>query len=279
VIKPLAQDLLRVEHLTKTFTTGFIGRGRKIIAVDDVSFSCEPGEVMGIIGESGSGKTTLMKLVLKLLVPTSGEIYFKDTNIWNIPNKNYYRYVQGVFQDPYSSMNPVYRVKHLFDNASNLVDGASEDKLRRSVREALELVGLQEEVLDKHIDELSGGQLQRILLANCLLVNPDVILTDEPTSMIDASLRVIVLNIIKELSSVHKKLIVFITHDISQAFYICDRIIVMYQGRVVEQGPTEEVVLNPKHLYTKRLIADVPKLKQKFELPAIELANDIGLKS
>ncbi|MEM2921263.1 MAG: dipeptide/oligopeptide/nickel ABC transporter ATP-binding protein [Candidatus Bathyarchaeia archaeon] len=269
----LVQDLLRIEHLTKTFTTGFIGRGRKIIAVDDVNFYCKPGEVMGIIGESGSGKTTLMKLILKLLVPTSGEIYLKGTNIWKLPNKEYYRYVQGVFQDPYSSINPVYRVKHLFNNTSNLLDGMSENKLRQSIRDALELVSLQEDVLDKHIDELSGGQLQRVLLANCLLVNPEIILTDEPTSMIDASLRVIVLNIIRDLSKAHDKLIVFITHDISQAFYICDRILVMYQGKVVEEGPVEEVVLNPKHSYTKRLIADVPKLKQKFDLPTMELRS------
>lgn len=267
----VSEGLLRVEHLTKTFTTGFVGRGRKITAVDDVSFSCNPGEVVGIIGESGSGKTTLVKLILKLLMPTSGDVYYRGTNIWAIPNKDYYRHVQGVFQDPYSSINPVYRVKHLFNNTSNLLKESSERHIRQRVREVLELVGLQEEVLDKHIDELSGGQLQRVLLANCLLVNPDVILTDEPTSMIDASLRVIVLNILKNLSVARKKLILFITHDISQAFYICNRILVMYQGRLVEQGSAEEVVLSPQHPYTKKLIADVPRLRQKFELPVAEL--------
>jgi len=158
-------------------------------------------------------------------------------------------------------------VKHLFDNTFNLFKEVSKNELSHRVNEVLEMVHLKpEEVLRKHIDELSGGELQRILLANCLLVDPEVILTDEPTSMIDASMRVIVLNILKDLSEKQKKLIIFITHDISQAFYICDRILVMYKGKLVEQGSAEQVVLKPSHPYTQRLIADVPKLKQKFKL-------------
>jgi len=261
----LPEDLIRVEHVSKIFTTGFITSGEKVIAVDDVSFKCKSGEIIGLIGESGSGKTTTARLILKLSAPTKGEIYFKDQNIWTIPNTKYYRSVQGVFQDPYSSINPVYRIKHLFDNTSNLLKELSENELNHRIKNVLELVHLKPEVLQKHVDELSGGELQRILLANCLFVDPEVILTDEPTSMIDASMRVIVLNILKELSEKHKKLIIFITHDISQAFYVCDRILVMYKGKVVEEGSAEQVVLKPQHSYTKRLIADVPKLKQKFE--------------
>lgn len=261
----MAQDLLKVENLTKVFSTGFIRRRNEIVAVNNVNFSCRSGEIVGIIGESGSGKTTLMKMILKLLKPTSGAIYFEDKDIWEISNKQYYKHVQGIFQDPYSSINPVYRVKHLFANSSNLLKGMHKHEIKRRIKEVVELVNLEIEVLDKHIDELSGGQLQRVLLANCLLVDPDIILADEPTSMIDASLRVMILNILKDLSKNHNKLIIFITHDISQAFYICDRILVMYQGRIMEQGLVEDIVFNPQNPYTKRLIADVPRLKQKFE--------------
>lgn len=261
----MAQNMLKVEDLTKVFSTGFIRRRSEIVAVNNVSFSCRAGEIVGIIGESGSGKTTLMKMILKLLKPTSGTIYFEDKDIWEIPNKQYYRHVQGIFQDPYSSINPVYKIRHLFTNSSNLLKGMPKDEIRKRIKEVIKLVNLEVGILDKHIDELSGGQLQRVLLANCLLVDPDVILADEPTSMIDASLRVMILNILKDLSKNYNKLIIFITHDISQAFYICDRILVMHQGRIVEQGLAEDIVFNPQNPYTKRLIANVPRLKQKFE--------------
>jgi len=261
--------LLKVENLTKIFTAGGIFGGKlRIIAVDNVSFECKKGEILGIIGESGSGKTTTMKMILKLLKPTRGEVRFRGKDIWTIPNKTYYRHVQGIFQDPYSSINPVYRVRHLFDNIfGNLLEDVSSNERSELLAEVLEKVQLKaEEILYKYSYELSGGQLQRILLAACLLVDPELIIADEPTSMIDASMRVTVLNVLKDLREEEGKTIIFITHDIGQAFYICDRLLVMRRGKIVEEGSAEEVVFHPQHPYTKRLIADVPKLGKKLIL-------------
>jgi len=260
--------LLELKNLTKTFATGFFGRGKQVVAVDDVSFNCKAGEILGLIGESGSGKTTTARIILKLLSPTSGNIYFKGKEVWSILDNEYYRHVQGVFQDPYASFNPFYKVKHLFDVTYNNIlsahatSSSDQDSITEKVLNLVRLSG--EEVLYKYPHELSGGQLQRILLARALLVNPALLVVDEPTSMVDASLRVTILNILKELSKEQNKSIIFITHDISQAFYLCDRIIVMYKGKIVEQGLTEDVIGRPKHWYTQRLIKDVPKLRKKF---------------
>ncbi|RLE86940.1 MAG: ABC transporter ATP-binding protein [Thermoprotei archaeon] len=261
--------LLRVEKLTKIFTAGGIfGSKMRVVAVNGISFECREGEILGIIGESGSGKTTTMKTILKLYKPTRGKIYFRGRDIWTIPNKEYYRHVQGVFQDPYSSINPVYRVRHLFDNIfDNLLEDVSLDERHEILSEVLDRVQLKaEEVLYKYSYELSGGQLQRVLLAACLLVDPELIIADEPTSMIDASMRVTILNVMRSLREEEGKSIIFITHDIGQAFYICDRLLVMRKGKIVEEGSAEEVVFHPQHPYTKRLIADVPKLGKKLIL-------------
>jgi peptide/nickel transport system ATP-binding protein len=260
------KTLIKIENLCKTFGTGVFGKGKQVSAVENVSFELKAGEITGLIGESGSGKTTTARLILKLLKPTSGKISYEDVDIWKIPDPEYYRRVQGGFQDPYSAINPIYRIKHTFDNVFNLVKDSTDNKVF-SVKEVLEWVGLRsEDVLERHIHELSGGQLQKILIARCLIIDPKVIVIDEPTSMVDASARVLILNLLKKLTRERKKHILFITHDISQAFYICDRLLIMYKGKLVEQNTTEQVVFNPQDFYTKRLIADVPKLRQKFEM-------------
>ena len=257
--------LLKVRNLSKVFKTGFLRRGTLITAVNNVTFELNKGEILSLIGESGSGKTTTAKLILKLLRPTSGEIYLEDVEIWSIPNKNYWRRVQAVFQDPYASFNPIYKVNRVLKNAFKLIGrNLSKSEVKGRIKEVLTYVGLKpDEVLDKRPFELSGGQLQRVLLARCLLIDPQIIIADEPTSMIDASTRVEVLNIFKKLSKEGKS-IIFITHDISQAFYVSDTMLVMHKGAIVERGRPEDIVFSPKHPYTKGLISAVPKLHERF---------------
>lgn len=264
IILKMPEKLLKVDQLAKFFTTGFLKKGQEIAAVDNVSFEHDFGQVLGIIGESGSGKTTVAKLMVKLLKPDRGRIIFKGRDISSIPDIEYYRQVQVLFQDPYSSFNPIYRVKHGFDNAFKVLRRMPQDEQKERIAEVLDLVRLTDEILVKYPHELSGGQLQRASLARMLLINPDVLIVDEPTSMVDASLRVTILNILFDMTRNLNKSVIFITHDISQAFYVCDRIAIMHNGKIVEEGPAEEVILNPQDEYSKRLTGDVPKINERY---------------
>lgn len=261
----MAKPILSIKNLTKVFTTGFLRKGKEVYAVNNVSFQIDPGCIFGLIGESGSGKTTTARIIARLIKPDSGEILFKNKDIWSIPAKEYYRQVQLVFQDPYSSFNSVYRVRHSFDNVFKKLCPLPKQQQDERISEVLKTLRLTEEVLEKYPHELSGGQLQRAALARALLVNPDLLIIDEPTSMVDASLRITILNSLLNMARAFGKTIIFITHDISQAYYVCDRIAIMYKGEIVEEGPVDEVIFNPQHHYSKRLIADVPKMRKRYE--------------
>jgi peptide/nickel transport system ATP-binding protein len=254
--------LLETRDLSRHFGSGAHG----VNAVDHVSFSVQPGEIVSIVGESGSGKTTLSRLLLRLLDPTGGQILYHGQNVTKLRSthdlKKYWRGVQAVFQDPYAAFNQFYTNRHVLGNALNVLDKhlSEKEKLPR-INDSLCEVGLDpEDVLDKWPHQLSGGQVQRVMIARALMVGPELLVADEPTSMLDASLRVTVLNQLMDLRKLHDMTILFITHDLGQAYYISDRILVMYHGQVVEQGPVEDVLENPQHEYTKRLMADVPLL-------------------
>lgn len=250
--------LLKVSHLTRIFGSG----QHRLAAVKDVSFSLAPGEIVAVVGESGSGKSTLARLVLRLLPPSSGGISFAGQDVNVVSTTNYWRQVQAVFQDPYASFNQFYTVRRALGNGLRLLNG----RLSTSQREermsgALQAVGLKaDEILGKWSHQLSGGQRQRVMMARALMLQPKLLIADEPTSALDASLRVGVLNLLQDLRRQYDMSILFITHDIGQAYYLCDRMLVMYQGELVEQGSVEEVVSKPEHPYTQRLLADVPKL-------------------
>ena len=249
-------------NLTKVFGTG----KESVRAVSDVSFDVQQGELIAIVGESGSGKSTLARMLLKLSQPTEGVILHNGNDVARLKNprqlKPYWRDVQGVFQNPMGSFNQFYTVHKVLDKTFNL----QENRLSRSardakIREVLMLVGLDPDaVLRRSAHELSGGQAQRVIIARALLVDPKILIADESTSALDASLRVTILNVFKDLSERLNLSLLFITHDIGQAYYLADRVMVMYKGEMVEQGKTEVVLQNPQHDYTKRLLADVPRL-------------------
>jgi peptide/nickel transport system ATP-binding protein len=250
--------LLEVSHLSRNFGLG----KNQLTAVKDVSFSLQPGEIVAVVGESGSGKSTLARLLLRLLPPSSGSISFAGKNLNTGSTADYWRQVQAVFQDPYASFNQFYTVRRVLGNALRLLNGRlSAAQREERMRGVLEAVGLKgDEILGKWPHQLSGGQRQRVMMARALMLQPKLLIADEPTSALDASLRVSVLNLLQDLRRQYGMSILFITHDIGQAYYLCDRMLVMYQGELVEQGTVEEVVRGAEHPYTQRLLADVPKL-------------------
>jgi peptide/nickel transport system ATP-binding protein len=265
-----SNTILETRNLVKVYQSGFFKR-RSITAVNDVSFDLKKGEIMSLVGESGSGKTTVAKIILKLLPLTDGKILHNGKDISELKSRaelmDYWRHVQGIFQDPYAPFNLFYKVDRVFNITFNLfTDPFNEEEKRKMIESSLKMVDLNpEEVLGKYPHQLSGGQRQRILIARSLIVNPEILLADEPTSMIDASTRVDILKVFSGLKEKQGLSIIFITHDVGLAYYISDRMLVMQNGRIVEEGEVEEIIANPKQEYTKKLLSSIPTLAKKWE--------------
>ncbi|MCS7111674.1 MAG: ABC transporter ATP-binding protein [Ignisphaera sp.] len=262
--------MLKAENLVKIYETGFV-RKRRITAVDNVSFDVKEGEVASLVGESGSGKTTTAKIVLRLLPPTSGSVSFKGRDVWKELKTreqlvDYWRKVHAVFQDPYASYNPFYTIDRVLKQALRLVGVDRNSEMERKlIEEALNYVGLSpEDVLGKYPHQLSGGQRQRIMIARCWLLKPNLIIADEPVSMIDASMRGAIIKLFMNLRDDYRTSIVFITHDLGLAYYVSDKIMVMFKGRIVDIGAPDEVVKHPQHEYTRKLLESVPTLYRKW---------------
>jgi len=238
-------------------------------ALRKVSFELPPGEVISLIGESGSGKTTIGKVLLRLARPTSGTVTFggKDITAYSQRGlRDYYRDVQGVFQDPFSSYNPIYRVDRVYDMVrGSYFPKVSDSEWSGRVEAALDSVALNPgDVLGKYPHQLSGGQQQRLLIARALLLEVKVLVADEIISMLDASTRVDVLNLLVKLKR-QGLAILFITHDLSLGNYVSDRTIILRHGAIVEMGATEKIFANPRHEYTRMLLSAVPELHSKWQ--------------
>jgi peptide/nickel transport system ATP-binding protein len=252
--------LLEVAELSRSFGSG----PRAVVAVDRVSFSVTAGEIVALVGQSGSGKSTLARLLLRLLDPTGGTFRLAGADVTRLRGsalKAYWRQVQAVFQDPFSSFNQFFPTRRLLEGALGLLEHQPRGAEREArIEEAIRQVGLGADLLEKWPHQLSGGQRQRMMLARALLLRPRLLIADEPTSMLDASLRVTILNLLTELRQEHDMTVLFITHDLGQASYLSDRVLVMRHGELVESGPTDQVLWSPQHEYTRELLADVPRL-------------------
>ena len=254
---------LEVNGLTMHFATGGAGlsRGRhKLHAVDDVTFSLRPGTITALVGESGSGKSTVARIVARLHDPTAGTVVFEGRDATRSDLRRYRSQVQMIFQDPFGSLNPVKTVAHHIERPLRIHGIVPRRQVRARVHELLETVGLvpPEQVARKYPHELSGGQRQRVSIARALAVEPRVILADEPTSMLDVSIRIGILNLMLALKEERELAFLYVTHDLASARYVADEMLVMYAGQIVEQGPTEEVLQNPLHPYTRLLLSAVP---------------------
>jgi ABC-type oligopeptide transport system ATPase subunit len=259
--------VLSVDTCCKAYRMGAFG-GTELLAVSDVSFDVSPGEVVSLIGESGSGKSTIGKMILRLLRVTRGTITFDGQDISTLQGrrlKEYYADVQGVFQDPFSSYNPIFKADRVFTMLrSEYFSGLSESEWQAKLESSLNEVSLSAgDVLGKYPHQLSGGQLQRLLIARALMLDIRFLVADEIISMLDASTRIDVLNLLGALKA-RGLGILFITHDLSLGNYISDRTMILRRGRVVEMGRTDRVFGNPLHPYTKTLLASVPQLHKTW---------------
>jgi peptide/nickel transport system ATP-binding protein len=258
-------------RLTKVFGFG----GTRTVAVDHVDFDFRDGEVISIVGESGSGKTTLAKMLLGLINPTEGEVYFqgKKRDIrTQRKRREYWRNIQAIFQDPYGSYNIFSKIDAVLLDCINMRGGRKLPHAKKTelMAEACTFVNLKfEELTNKYPFELSGGQQQRLMIARIFLLKPKILLADEPTSMIDACSRATILDSLLQLRNEVGMTVIFITHDIGLAYLVSDVVYIMEHGKFVESGGPDDVILHPKETYTRRLINDVPKIHEAWDLSTV----------
>jgi oligopeptide/dipeptide ABC transporter ATP-binding protein len=254
-----AAPVLEVDGLVKEFHVGSQLRGGSIVhAVDDVSFTIAPGELLGLVGESGSGKSTVGNCIMRLVEPTAGSVRIKGVDVTHLSRREMRplrREVHMVFQDPYSSLNPRMTCGAIVGEPLRLHHLAKGSKLDARVAELFDTVGLRPELRHRYPHELSGGQRQRVGLARALSVSPSLLIADEPVSALDVSVQAAILNLLSDLQRGLGFSCLFITHDLATVEYLCDRVAVMYLGKIVELASREELFRDPKHPYTQALLS------------------------
>jgi len=281
--------LVEVSNLSKHFrirASGIFSRAASLLkAVDRISFDLHRGEVLGLVGESGSGKTTVGRLLSLLERPTEGSILFEGLDIKNLRGsklKAFRRNVQMIFQDPYESLDPRFTVHDaILEPLMIHRVGSSKWERKRVILDALDHVGVRppEDYVNRYPHELSGGQRQRVSIARAICLSPKLVVADEPVSMLDTSVRAGVLNLMLDLRDEMKISYLFVTHDLSVARYMSDRIIVMYHGRIVELGQAEEIIQNAIHPYTKDLLASVPVPDPEYSRARVRMKNDVQVQN
>ncbi|HEX7796342.1 MAG TPA: ATP-binding cassette domain-containing protein [Vicinamibacterales bacterium] len=282
------KPLVEVSHLVKDFVrgSGFFRTGTTVRAVDDVSFSIEEGETFGLVGESGSGKTTTGRCILRLVEPTSGTIRFRGDDVLSLSRQRMRetrRHMQIVFQDPYSSLNPRMRAGQIVEEPLIIHRLGDRTTRRARVEDLFRMVGLDPAHLARRPHEFSGGQRQRIGLARALALNPSFLVLDEPVSALDVSVQAQVINLLMDLQQQLKLTYLFIAHDLRLVEHICNRVAVMYLGKIVEVGPTAALFDAPQHPYTRALLSAIPVAdpdapRQRIMLDAKAVNRNASLK-
>ncbi len=268
--------LVEVSHLVKHFVrdAGLFGKGTRVAAVDDVSFSIDEGDTFGLVGESGSGKTTTGRCMLRLIEPTSGSVRFRGEDVLAFPRarmRQARRDMQIVFQDPYSSLNPRMRARQIVEEPLIIHKLGDRTVRRDRVLELFRLVGLDPAHLERYPHEFSGGQRQRIGLARALALNPSFLILDEPVSALDVSVQAQVINLLMDLQRQLRLTYLFIAHDLRLVEHICSRVAVMYLGKIVEMGTTAAIFAAPQHPYTRALLSAIPVPDPDAQRQRIEL--------
>jgi len=277
----MAEPLLEVKNLKKYFPLrkGFLqGRGASVRAVDGISFFVKEGGSFGLVGESGSGKTTVARAILRLTEPTEGEVLLEGKDICQFSDleiKEMRRNMQMIFQDPHSSLNPRKTVSQSISEPLIIHEGMKGRRLRERVRELLEIVGLKREHMFRYPHELSGGQKQRVGIARALSLHPKLLILDEPTSALDVSVQAQMLNFLESLQKRMNLTYLFISHNLAVIRYICDKLGVMYLGKIIEMGVAESIFSSPKHPYTKALVSAIPLAQAEQPERMILLEGDI----
>lgn len=246
-----AEVILSVKHWNsfyREYTNGFLRQGKKHFVLQDVSFELRQGEILGIVGESGSGKSTLAKSLVGLIKDTQGEIFIKKKK------------PRMVFQDPYSSLNPAKTVEWILEEPMKIQGGFTKEERQKRVKEIIQQVGLKEKYLTRSIAQLSGGQRQRISIACALVLNPEILILDEPVSALDVTVQAQILKLLLELREKYDLSYIFISHDLNVIYQMCDRVAVLYQGKIIEQATGKELYEKPQHEYTKKLLKAIPNL-------------------
>lgn len=274
----MSEKILEIKNLEVEYQSkkNVFGGVKTVHAVNKVSLSADKGEILAIAGESGCGKSTLAKAIMKLVEIKRGEVFVNNQNIIEKSNnKDFYKSIQMIFQNPYASLNPKMKINQILREPLEINTKLSKEEINKIVLEKIHSVGLDESCLNLYPHEFSGGQRQRIAIARALVLNPPIIIADEPVSALDVSIQAQIINLLKELKKNFNLTILFISHDLSVIKYISDKIAIMYLGEIIEFGTTEEIFSNPKHPYTKALLGAAPQLDEKNSKEKICLKGEL----